>query len=1210
MRPLLLRVKGLHSFREPQTVDFARLTGAGVFGVFGPTGAGKSTLLDAITLALYGKVDRASSGTQGIINQHETSLEVAFTFELGRERYRVERRYTRVKDSPDAVRSGTCRLLALDGAGEERVLASAAREVGEAVTRMVGLTADDFQRAVVLPQGKFAEFLHLGGTERRRMLQRLFDLERFGEALAERVKQEMATVERALAEAAAEQAGLGDASQDALTAAAAAEAAVRARALAAKRTLEQARRDWDTWSEVGAWQDELAASTAANAAHQAQEPVIAAVRAELEASRRAEALRPFLEAAAQADADRAAAESALAACEAAHQAGQLAFATVAERLQAARRRRQVQEPGLQLRRGQLQEGLRVEADLAVQRAALATAGLARDKRQNESARALKSRVAAQERVDALTAAQARDTAEMAALQVDPERRRAAGRAETALAQLRAAQSRAGRARSELAAARVAAELAAAAAQTAAALQRETAASWEREAARHEQWGDLAAEGARLARLEAAVASFGDACRQTAAAGAEATAAAAAAESAGSAEREANEAAAEADHALSVLQPAVQAVHLARRQAEQAHRAAALAEALQPGEPCPVCGSTEHPRPAMPPAEAFPGTWAALAKGLADVAPGGDLGAIRPGDLNALAEAADAALAVARERSSLQRAGRAAAAAGSSGAAAALRLARTRVEEAGARQAAAARALAADWADLAPDELAAQVAGAAQVFAQRQAEERAWADAASGRRRAADAAAAALPAAESHAAGTAARVDALAEAAREAEATVATALLDLASTGLAEAEVEPAAAALVQADADAARLSAALAGREREIAMAGAELRAALAEVEATAGAMAAAEQAWAAAGDAVAQSERDLQERTGGRPAAQVLAEIDAALADLATGIEAAEQDWARADGARHDAALALAAAREVMAAASARHGDTGRRLAAELARHGFADPDAARAATRTAAERDALEGAIRRHEDEKTRLVADRERLTALLAGRGVDNAALCSYRDALAAEEAAAADALQALGAARKHLGELRAHAERWRVLAEKRAWNERRRDDLADLQAVLRGQEFVEFLAEEELATLAGAASGRLQRLTRGRYALEVDPREGFAIRDDWGGGIRRPVASLSGGETFLTSLALALALSAQVQLRGRYPLEFFFLDEGFGTLDPDALALALDSLERLYDERLVIGVISHLPEIRSRLNRRVVVEPAEPGGAGSRLRIEVA
>ena len=65
MRPIKLQFSGLNSYRSLQVVDFAALGGEGLFGIFGPTGSGKSSILDAITLALYGAVDRASNNTRG-----------------------------------------------------------------------------------------------------------------------------------------------------------------------------------------------------------------------------------------------------------------------------------------------------------------------------------------------------------------------------------------------------------------------------------------------------------------------------------------------------------------------------------------------------------------------------------------------------------------------------------------------------------------------------------------------------------------------------------------------------------------------------------------------------------------------------------------------------------------------------------------------------------------------------------------------------------------------------------------------------------------------------------------------------------------------------------------------------------------------------------------------------------------------------------------
>ena len=124
------------------------------------------------------------------------------------------------------------------------------------------------------------------------------------------------------------------------------------------------------------------------------------------------------------------------------------------------------------------------------------------------------------------------------------------------------------------------------------------------------------------------------------------------------------------------------------------------------------------------------------------------------------------------------------------------------------------------------------------------------------------------------------------------------------------------------------------------------------------------------------------------------------------------------------------------------------------------------------------------------------------------------------------------------------------------------------------------------------------------------MELASDGSFIIRDDDNAGTRRPVNTLSGGETFQTSLALALALSTQIQLKGQHPLEFFFLDEGFGSLDQDLLETVMASLERLPHERLTIGLISHVGALQQRMLRRLMVKSAEPNGRGTILTIEIA
>ena len=79
--------------------------------------------------------------------------------------------------------------------------------------------------------------------------------------------------------------------------------------------------------------------------------------------------------------------------------------------------------------------------------------------------------------------------------------------------------------------------------------------------------------------------------------------------------------------------------------------------------------------------------------------------------------------------------------------------------------------------------------------------------------------------------------------------------------------------------------------------------------------------------------------------------------------------------------------------------------------------------------------------------------------------------------------------------------------------------------------------------------------------------------------------RQTATLSGGETFVTSLALALALSAEIQLKGTAPLELFFLDEGFGSLDDMLLDIVMESLEKIHNRHLKVGIISHVESVKA-------------------------
>jgi DNA repair protein SbcC/Rad50 len=150
---------------------------------------------------------------------------------------------------------------------------------------------------------------------------------------------------------------------------------------------------------------------------------------------------------------------------------------------------------------------------------------------------------------------------------------------------------------------------------------------------------------------------------------------------------------------------------------------------------------------------------------------------------------------------------------------------------------------------------------------------------------------------------------------------------------------------------------------------------------------------------------------------------------------------------------------------------------------------------------------------------------------------------------------------------------------------------------------------FVLAARLEEVAEAASRRLVTMSRGRFRLRHDASvarrnqaSGLAlvVEDAWTGVTDRPVGALSGGESFLASLALALGLSDVVLARsGGLRLDALFVDEGFGTLDEESLDHALRALETLGEGGRMVGVISHVPELRRRIPARIEVRRGKDG-----------
>lgn len=196
------------------------------------------------------------------------------------------------------------------------------------------------------------------------------------------------------------------------------------------------------------------------------------------------------------------------------------------------------------------------------------------------------------------------------------------------------------------------------------------------------------------------------------------------------------------------------------------------------------------------------------------------------------------------------------------------------------------------------------------------------------------------------------------------------------------------------------------------------------------------------------------------------------------------------------------------------------------------------------------------------------------------------------------------QELQQQREDKGSLSAQLEQLaKDLAEKEARGkdasklEQRYSTFEQLNKDLQQKNFQEFIIGRMQQDLAQRAGMLMHDITTGRYRLHFNPSNGnYSVADAWNGGEARDVRTLSGGETFIASLALALALSDSASNRS---LGALFLDEGFGTLDAQTLESVIQVLENLSQQGRMVGVITHVQELTERLPVRLQVSKSENG-----------
>jgi len=1204
MRPIRLRVAGLNSFREVQEIDFLKLCETGVFGIFGSTGSGKSTILDAITLALYGTVERAANNTQGILNHAEDQLMVEYIFSLalGSQRitYRAERAYRRSGDR--TVKASTCRFVEISE-GVETVLASKAEEMTKKMEDLLGLSVEDFTRAVVLPQGKFAEFLTIKPKERRQMLERLFSLEAYGRELSARLGEQLGSAEFNLNGVEQRQQGLGDASAERVKEAEGELQEAIAKSASIAQVSTNLKQQYDEAKEIWGLQEQLQLIQEKEGQLAAAQPKIDRMSECLNLAERAESIRPILEEIRRSEEQFKGAKGQVEDAGARLKAARLAKETAEGNWTEGNLQRLESEPRCLRRLEQLEQARGLEVDILAREQRLTdtrfkygeldrtrkgleqTIQVAIDRK----AEALKQQhevkihlvritVDPVQRTQVNASAQALEGCEIVSKQVDALQRDFVTNAsemnerqlklQTAVTEVQIAQQSVEQLKEALIGR-----------QQKPPVQEEILSDQAQALERYRHIMANIERSEREGRVEQERLQLISADRQKSQVKVEY----------GEKEQGVISVAVREANAF-VDQKTAEVKGL-----EQKNLASLLVEELVAGEACPVCGSVHHPEPAeslddgilfkarneleqaFRELQKLEGKQTEVATSLAVAK--AQLSSKQEIEQNQSDLLETKKRAIVGERRGLPEPDR-------NKDTQTLNAQRVERESRLTND----RLVLNQW-KTEQEQLSRQLEDAQRTLAEVNKQQ--------------------------HNAQT--EIASIEGVGKEIHNRLKLLLeeraqrkdrLDTLRGSIALEEILLLQERYASWDRTVRTLNQELSGLEERVRESDEAQQRLIQEKTncelelqnlKTVGSEAAREMAelkskWEALTEGKQALERILQVK-------QELALVTGNEERLKKAYELAKEGWNQAEQAQAVSYKTLELAREGYEAA--RH-----KLEQGLKTAQFMTPAMAQSALCDEAERLKMGQDIAGFRQDVLMLKQKREDSEERLKGRSLRPEQWLAWPVRLKEVEKAHIEAVEKRGATQQRLEKLKVEHEEWMRLERERQVLSHRRGLLKTLQSVFKGNAFVEFIAQEQLANVSLDASERLKQLTNQRYALEVDAEGGFIMRDDANGGVRRPVSSLSGGETFLTALALALALSTQIQLRGESPLEFFFLDEGFGTLDANLLETVMNILEKLHLQNLTIGIISHVPELKNRLARRLVVTPAEAGGTGSTVKLEMA
>ena len=275
-----------------------------------------------------------------------------------------------------------------------------------------------------------------------------------------------------------------------------------------------------------------------------------------------------------------------------------------------------------------------------------------------------------------------------------------------------------------------------------------------------------------------------------------------------------------------------------------------------------------------------------------------------------------------------------------------------------------------------------------------------------------------------------------------------------------------------------------------------------------------------------------------------------------------------------------------------------------KLENAGFDSPEAHDNAFRDDDQIQDLTDQIDAHEEEMRDLASEIRELSARFDENPFDPDALGCIETQLTEIETQLQEKQQEIGAQQQKIEDLKDALEKREALGDEMREAQQELERWRGLQETIPANALRDFALEIMFRQMGSLANEQLKYLTSERYQLKVEGIGDLSVVDRWNANEERPVETLSGGESFLTSLALALALSELS--RGRAQLNSLFLDEGFGTLDAETLDIAIAALEGLRMQGRNIFLISHIRELTRRLPVKIEVNKKGNGSSSVDVR----